>query len=118
MGLVGLIFSSIGITLGALLIIIGNLTTEYTEYMWVQTCVPIFFIWPIPVSSPNFPATWIGFAVMGLALILLGSASIAVREMTGNPSASLAAGILSIIGAGFFITGFLIYYSILTMDLG
>lgn len=114
MSLVGFFFSIVGITLGALLIIMGNLIPGY---MYANVLMELAAVPVLPVTTPNFPLIYIGFAVLGLTFILLGSASIAVREMTGNPSASSAAGILNIVGAVFFIIGF-IWYIILIVGFG
>ena len=97
MGVVGLILGIIGCTLGALQIILGNLLTA-TQFIPMPITPYI-----IPVILPNFTIMWIGFMVLGVTFILLGSASITVREMTMNPSASQAAGILSIIGGSLFL---------------
>jgi len=87
MGVVGLIFGIIGGVLGGLLILLGNmLMTPVT----------------IGASEPNYLFIWIGFIILALAFILMGTASIVVRDATANSSASVAAGILSIIGACLF----------------
>nr|MDO8079256.1 hypothetical protein [Candidatus Freyarchaeota archaeon] len=101
MGIVALIFSIIGITLGALLILMGNLTIAYmSAYVWGGETG---YIPALPVPIPNLYLIWISFLVIGITFIILGSASIKVGEMTAMPSASKAAGILSIIGSIAFI---------------
>ena len=114
MGIVGPILSIIGVTLGALLIIMGNLTTGYT-YTKAPVEMATVSFWPVP--TPNFPLIWIAFLILGVTFILLGAASISVREMTDKPGASSAAGILSIIGAVFFIVGSL-WYILLIIGFG
>lgn len=114
MGVVGLTFSIIGITSGALLIIMGNLATGY---MYVQMLVEMSSAPFLPVPTPNFPLIWIGFLILCVTFILLGSASIRVREMTDRPGASYAAGVLSIIGAVFFLIGSL-WYILLIIGFG
>lgn len=106
MGVVGLVFSIIGMTLGALFIIMGNLISGYTPNL-IPALDAVIILIPFPI--PNSNIFGIGFLIMALTFILLGSASISMREMTQMPSASLAAGILSIIGAVFFVIGILWY---------
>jgi hypothetical protein len=102
MGVVGFIFGIIGITAGALLIIMGNLTTGYMKApLFMGEIINYFF----PISTPNFLVIFTGFIIMGVAFILLGSASMSVREVTQKYSTSYAAGVLSIVGAVVFIIG-------------
>lgn len=103
-GLGRLILGTIGIISGALLIIGGTLTTGY---MYTHLIIGVPAISLLPVPTPNFNLIWTGFMILGFASILLGSASVSIRKMTQKPSASNAAGILSIIGAIIFIGGFL-----------
>nr|MDO8079273.1 hypothetical protein [Candidatus Freyarchaeota archaeon] len=104
MGIVGLIFGIIGGTLGALLIILGNITAGgMSAYIMVEMSTMSV----LSVPTPNFVIMWLGFIALGLAFIIIGAASISIREMTMKPSVSLAAGIISIIGAMFFIGGLL-----------
>jgi len=114
-GVVSLVFSIIGITSGALFIIMGNLTTGYTApYITIGE-----YSYPnLPVPTQNFSVIWIGFVILGVTFLLLGYASISVREMTEKPSASYAAGILSIIGAIVFITSWLIWPIIVIIGFG
>ncbi|WXG41796.1 MAG: hypothetical protein WED07_13700 [Candidatus Freyarchaeum deiterrae] len=114
MSVVGLIFSIIVIAGGALLIIMGNLTTGY---MYANLMVEMQAVPFLPVPTPNFPLIWIGFFILGVAFILVGSASYSVRDMTDSPGASSAAGILSIIGAMFFILGG-VWYVLLIVGFG
>jgi hypothetical protein len=100
---IGMVSSVIGITAGALSIVMVNLTAGY-EQTWLMVgqgeasgMVPFF-----PVLTPNFPFIVIGFIILGFTFIMLGSASISIREMTEKPRASQAAGILSI-GVAVFI---------------
>lgn len=106
MSLVGLIFSLIGMSLGALFIVLGNLIVEYTP-----SVVPVsdFFIILISLPIPNSNIFGIGFLTMALTFIILGVTSISVRYIIESPSVSLAAGIISIVGAVFFIIGFFWY---------
>ena len=111
-GLRGLTLVTIGITLGALLIIMGTLTKGY---MYADVAVGTTSNPFLPVPTPNFPVIWMGFIVLGFTFIQLGSASISVREMTQKPSASNAAGILSILGAITFLIGGFIWHVILVV---
>jgi hypothetical protein len=106
MGGVGLISSLVGMTLGALFIIMGNRILGYTPSSILFGDGVIFLI---PLSIPNSNIFGIGFLIMALTFVLVGSASISVRELTQMPSSSSAAGILSIVGAVFFVTGYLWY---------
>ncbi|MEM2135529.1 MAG: hypothetical protein QW261_13040 [Candidatus Jordarchaeaceae archaeon] len=105
MGVVGLASSVIGMVAGALLITVGNLTTGYVyAYALVEmSSVPTY-----PVATPNFVVMWIGFIVLGVTCIMLGSASMRVREMTEKPTAFYVAGTLSILCAVDFIVGGLV----------
>ncbi len=105
MGVVGLASSVIGMMAGALLIIVGNLTTGY---VYAYTLVEMSSVPTYPVATPNFVVMWIGFIVLGVTFIVLGSASMRVREMTERPSAFYAAGILSILCAVDFLVGGLV----------
>ncbi|MHA1209852.1 MAG: right-handed parallel beta-helix repeat-containing protein, partial [Candidatus Freyarchaeota archaeon] len=111
-GLRGLTLVTIGITLGALLITVGTLTKGY---MYADVVVELTSNPFLPVPTPNFPVIWMGFIVLGFTFIQLGSASISVREMTQKPSASNAAGILSILGAITFLIGGFIWPVILVV---
>jgi len=104
MGLSGLIFGVIGATSSALLIIMGNLTTGYDLSAELGFPGEIIVGVPIP-TTPNFSLIGIGFAVLSFTFLVLGSASISVREVTGKPMVSLAAGILSILAGVFSILG-------------
>ncbi|MBS7250112.1 MAG: hypothetical protein KIH08_05895 [Candidatus Freyarchaeota archaeon] len=105
MGVVGLASSVKGMVAGALLIIVGNLTTGY---VYAYTLVEMASVPFYPVTTPNFVVMWIGFIVLGVTCIILGSASMRVREMTEKPSAFYAAGTLSILCAVDFIAGGLV----------
>ncbi len=105
MGVVGLIFGIIGGSAGGLFILLGNFITS--AKLVPLFVVPIFEgfegIIPYPVFTPNTPIIWLGLMVLTVSFILLGVSSIVVREITANSSASMAAGILSIIGACFLV---------------
>jgi hypothetical protein len=88
MGVVGLAFGIIGGVAGAIFLILGNVMTEIRS-------TPSVFIY---ITRPNYLFIFIGFAILGVCLILMGSASIVVREATAHSAAAVAAGILSIIG--------------------
>ncbi|WXG39687.1 MAG: hypothetical protein WED07_02445 [Candidatus Freyarchaeum deiterrae] len=105
MGVIGLILSVLGITSGALLIIMGNLTTGYTAawMMMGESSYPLF-----PILIPNFSVIWIGFLVLGFTFFLLGWTGISVRKATAKPAASAVAGVLSIINALVFIGAILL----------
>ncbi|MFB0564035.1 MAG: hypothetical protein ACETWM_22780 [Candidatus Lokiarchaeia archaeon] len=105
MGVVALIFSIIGCIGAGLLILLGNLITtrEYTLVFGFPLDVTSFSYGSIPV--PNFLTIGIGFLILGATVIILGTANIAMRNSTAMPAASTAAGIISIIGASFFLIG-------------
>lgn len=105
MGVVALIFSIIGFIGAGLLILLGNLITtrEYTLIFDFPLDVTSFGFAGIPV--PNFLTIGIGFLILGATVIILGTANIAMRNSTAMPAASTAAGIISIIGASFFLIG-------------
>ena len=105
-GLAGLIFGFIGNAVSALLIIMGNLTTGY-NLTASFLAAPTMGQYYLPVPTPNFPVIWIGFVTLGLTFLVLGSASKSVCEVTEKPSASSAAGSLSVTGAVVFIIGVL-----------
>jgi hypothetical protein len=90
MGLVGLISGIIGGVIGGIFLILGNLLQVQSG----PSLGPIF----LSVLTPNYFDFFIGLAVLGIALILLGVASRAVRIMIAHPSASATAGSLSIVG--------------------
>ncbi|WXG42319.1 MAG: hypothetical protein WED07_16395 [Candidatus Freyarchaeum deiterrae] len=103
---VGIISGIIGISAGAILILVVNLTTEYEQTLLEVNSGGFAYVIPfLPVPIPNFPLMVIGFLLLGYAFILFGSVSISVREMVEKPSAFLAAGILSITAAVFFFLG-------------
>ena len=79
MGVVALIFGIIG---GAAFLVLGLVDLFTGTYIFIV----------------------IGFLILLVSFIIIGAASIAVREVTTNPGAALAAGILSIIG-GIFAGG-------------
>nr|MDO8080084.1 hypothetical protein [Candidatus Freyarchaeota archaeon] len=103
----GLVFGSIGITLGALLIIIGNLATVY---MAVKIPVEMTLATVFEIPRPNFLVIWTGFMIMGFIFIPLGSANIDARYLTNTPSASNASRISSVIGAIIFPAKAMLYY--------
>ncbi len=116
MGVVGLIFGSAGITLGALFILLGIAAQELkTPYPWMYPFYYYPFGYLLPLFGPNFLYIWLGLVILAVTFILLGVSSIVVRESTGNSSASLAAGILSIIGACFLVPYVLVWIDIIAI---
>jgi hypothetical protein len=105
MGMVGLIFAIVGSVLGVLFIITGVLTQAYyyapVLYLFSYPPYYLFYIYEVP--TPNYLFIWIGFIILTVTFIVLGAASIAVRGETANSSASVAAGIVGIIGACFLV---------------
>nr|MDO8079481.1 hypothetical protein [Candidatus Freyarchaeota archaeon] len=105
MGVVGLVSAIAGTVIGVLIIIMGVLTPtqRFVQIPIYLIFPPMWYIpyiwWPVPV--PNYLVIWIGFIVLAVTFIVLGASSIAVRGTTANSSASVAAGILAIIGACF-----------------
>ncbi|MEM2985256.1 MAG: hypothetical protein QXL24_08540, partial [Candidatus Jordarchaeaceae archaeon] len=57
------------------------------------------------ISVPNFQTIGTGFLILGATIIILGIANIVMRDSTTMPTASKATGIISIIGACFFLLG-------------
>nr|MDO8081071.1 hypothetical protein [Candidatus Freyarchaeota archaeon] len=107
MGKAGLIFSILGITSGALLILIGYLTPTFETklYTWLGL-TEASPSWTFYLAfKPNWLMFGTGLIALCITFILLGVASISVREVTEKPSALYAAGILSILGAVAFIIG-------------
>nr|MDO8080409.1 hypothetical protein [Candidatus Freyarchaeota archaeon] len=91
MGVVGLIFGIIGGIIAAILILIGLIT-----YPSGTIIADSYYSWSILWN-------WIGFIILGISFIIMGSASIAVRECTPHSGTAVAAGVLSIIGGSTFI---------------
>ncbi|MFB0563441.1 MAG: hypothetical protein ACETWM_19760 [Candidatus Lokiarchaeia archaeon] len=114
MGVVGLIFGIIGGVAGPLFIFLGNIMTgiELVPLFVAPILDPWAGLLLFPLSVPNYGFIWLGMMVLTITFILLGSSSIAVREMTNSPSATLAAGILSIIGSCFLILYLLVQNSV------
>lgn len=117
MGIVGLIFGIAGGSIGALLILLGvtirELKTPFELYLFYPYYYYPFIYWLFPLFGPSFLYIWLGLLVLSVTFILLGVSSIVVREMTGNATASIAAGILSIIGACFFVPYVLVWIEII-----
>lgn len=110
MGIVGLIFSTIGSISGALLIYLGNTISNiepiavYVTRLW-EPVNPVTAPWF--VTTPNFFLIWIGLVILSVTFIVIGAASITTSGIVTRPSAFKAAGIVSIIGACFFFPYFL-----------
>ncbi len=104
--LVGLVFGVIGTAVSALLIITGNLTTGYSM-ITPFSVAPTMGNYYLSVPTLNFPVIWIGFLVLSVTFLVLGLAGRSVSEVTEKPSASSAAGSLSVTGAVVFIIGVL-----------
>nr|MDO8081398.1 hypothetical protein [Candidatus Freyarchaeota archaeon] len=100
MGLVGLIIGIIGGVAGGTLIILGNTLASFITF----STMPLLF------SIPNHLVIWIGVIILALTFVVLGSASIAVRNSTAHPSAATAAGFLSILGACFLFPYILVSF--------
>nr|MDO8081409.1 hypothetical protein [Candidatus Freyarchaeota archaeon] len=97
MGVVGLIFGIVGGAAGGTLIILGNTILSSAPLSGTS------FLF----STPNYSVIWKGMIMLAVTFILLGSASIVVRGTTTRSGTSVAAGILSIIGACLFFLFFL-----------
>ncbi|WXG42278.1 MAG: hypothetical protein WED07_16185 [Candidatus Freyarchaeum deiterrae] len=87
MGSVGLVSGIIGGTAGGLFLILGNLIPASLNLAYFVT-----------ISVPNYLLIFIGFAILGVSLILMGVSSIVVRYVTEHSSAAVVAGVLSIVG--------------------
>nr|MDO8080411.1 hypothetical protein [Candidatus Freyarchaeota archaeon] len=84
MGVVGLIFGIIGGVGSAILILVG-LTTQPSGFTLVMN--QSYMLWNL-----------FGFIILAVSFIIMGSASIVLREWTPYSGTAVAAGILSIIG--------------------
>ena len=87
MGIVGLIFGIIGGAAFGILFLIGT----FLPYDSFSYYTPLL-IWG-----------WIGLIILGVSFIIMGSASIVVREYSIHSGTAVAAGILSIIGGSCLI---------------
>jgi hypothetical protein len=87
MGIVGLIFGIIGGVAAGILFLIG-------------TFLPYD---PFSYYTPILAWGWIGLIILGVSFIIMGSASIVVREYSMHSGTAVAAGILSIIGGSCLI---------------
>nr|MDO8080499.1 hypothetical protein [Candidatus Freyarchaeota archaeon] len=103
MGVVGLITSIAGSSVGSLLIYLGVISQQLQTPYSITYGIIIFIIFPIvffvqPIYIPNLLYLWLGLTVLGVTFILLGVCTISLSKHTGNVSASKAAGALSIVG--------------------
>lgn len=99
-GRVGLASGIIGGVAGGLFLILANLFPA-----------PFNLNYFVIISAPNYLLIFIGFAILGVSLILMGLASIGVRYATEHSTATATAGVLSIIGGcllGTYILNWLI----------
>jgi hypothetical protein len=103
MGIIGLIFGVVGGTIGSSFIILAHVFTSTNVIPILLAPIDVGFngVLPIFVSSPNYILILISTLIIVVTFILLGSSSLAVRDTTEAPSATTAAGILSIVGACF-----------------
>ncbi len=102
MGIVALIFGIIGGVAAGILILLGLLASG-----------------GLSITSPYaylLSWGWIGFIILGVSFIIIGSASIVVREYTTHSGTAVAAGILSIIGGSALIIA--IFYFFIWIGLG
>ncbi len=110
MGIVGLATAIAGSSLGALLIYLGIITKVLKVPTFVFWFIIPFVMWTPAILTANFFYIWVGLLILAITFIMLGASSIAVREMTGNSTASMAAGVLSIIGGCFFFPYVLVLF--------
>ncbi|MEM1763962.1 MAG: hypothetical protein QXX87_00875 [Candidatus Jordarchaeales archaeon] len=103
-GLKRIAFAIGGAALGGLLILTGALTTGY---MYARAIRGEYMIFTVPVPAPNLSLAWLGFVVLGLSAILLGSVSISTREWTTRPFMAGAVGVLSIISGVVFLFSYI-----------
>ncbi|MFB0563443.1 MAG: hypothetical protein ACETWM_19770 [Candidatus Lokiarchaeia archaeon] len=112
MGIVGLIFSIIGSVAGGLFILLGNIITEIKviSFIFVPGFIFESVLGQIPyvIYTPSFFYIWIGFIIIAITFIIIAVVSIALRDTTARPRASLTAGILSIVGSCLFFPYILI----------
>ncbi|MFB0562134.1 MAG: hypothetical protein ACETWM_13100 [Candidatus Lokiarchaeia archaeon] len=96
MGVVALIFAIIGGVAASIFTLLGVFASSgafyYSPYSYILA-------W-----------SWIGFIIFGVSFIIIGSASIAVREVSTHSGTAVAAGILSIIGGSALIISFLFFF--------
>lgn len=116
MGVVGLITSIVGSSVGSLLIYLGVISQQLqilysTTYFFFIFIIPIlYFVQHILI--PNFLYIWLGLTVLGVSFILLGVCTISLSKHTGNVWASKAAGILSIIGGVLLFPYILVWFRV------
>ncbi len=105
MGTAALIVSIIGTTIAAIIIFLGSTALKDIYHQFINiypypwaTPEEMFSYLYLPVYLPGFLWIWLGCIILGVTFIVMGAASIVVREVTGHSSSGMAGGILSIIG--------------------
>ncbi|MFB0559989.1 MAG: hypothetical protein ACETWM_01970 [Candidatus Lokiarchaeia archaeon] len=107
-GVYTLIVGNAGIFSAALLILIATLTTT-VEVQAQSVSFGAIWIDLLIAITQNWFYFKLGFFVLAVALIILGSASLYIRNMITNPALPTAAGIVSPLGAFFLIIGALVF---------
>jgi hypothetical protein len=107
MGVVGLAFGIIGGVAGSLFLFLGSTAT-------ITTPLVVIGYFTVSITTPLYLLIFIGFAILGVSLILIGVTSIVVREITEYSAAAVAAGILSIVG-GCFLFPYILDYALLSV---
>jgi hypothetical protein len=112
MGAAALITSVTGVEIGSIIIFLGSFVFTETDYEIIQTNYLVPYINQptapasyalAPITQPGFLPIWLGSIILGVTFIVLGVASIKVREITIHSGAAMAGGILSIIGGALLI---------------
>ncbi len=96
MGVVALIFA-----------IIGGVAASIFTFLGVFGSYGSFYYNPY---SYILALSWIGFIIFGVSFIIIGSASIAVREVSTHSGTAVAAGVLSIVGGSCLIISILFFF--------
>lgn len=102
MGIVGLIFGIMGGAATAILAL-GASTAFTARGVYYYPITIGWIVELIPYYPPLGLWDWIGFIMLGVSFVIMGCASIVVREYTMHSGTMVAAGILSIIGGSTLI---------------
>ncbi|MBS7250946.1 MAG: hypothetical protein KIH08_10230 [Candidatus Freyarchaeota archaeon] len=95
-----LAFSFLGVLIAGVTILAG-VTFQNTivyNFLRIQGLTEIF----TPIRIPEFLYTWIGLAALGVVLIVLGAATLRVRDLVDWRDLATVAGVLSIMGGVVF----------------
>nr|MDO8082507.1 hypothetical protein [Candidatus Freyarchaeota archaeon] len=91
--------SLVGTLIAGILILMGELSQTTIIYNFLRVYGSTIFT---PIRIPELLYTWMGLAVLGVVLIILGVASIRIRGLVKWRDSATAAGTLSIVGGAVF----------------